>query len=63
LRDMSAFRRLDWLLRNSTCMLKSWSDRTISNVRLQLEIVKEVLHQLEAARDRRALDPHEESLW
>jgi hypothetical protein len=44
-------------------MLKSWSDRTISNVRLQLEIVKEVLHQLEAARDRRALDPHEESLW
>jgi hypothetical protein len=28
-------------------MLKSWSDHTIGNIRLQLEVAKEVLYQLE----------------
>jgi hypothetical protein len=59
---MSVFRCLDWLLRNSVHVLKSWSDRIIGNVRLQLEITKEVLHQLKKARDWRVLAPYEESL-
>jgi hypothetical protein len=43
-------------------MLKSWSDRTIGNIRLQLEVDKEVLHRLEQARDLRLLASHEEAL-
>jgi hypothetical protein len=43
-------------------MLKSWSDRTIGNIRLQLEVDKEVLHRLEQARDLRPLASHEEAL-
>jgi hypothetical protein len=41
--DASQFRRLDWLLRNLARMLKSWSDRTIGNIRVQLEVAKEVM--------------------
>jgi hypothetical protein len=43
-------------------MLKSWSHSTIGSDRMQLEIGKELLHQLEMARDQRVLAPHEESL-
>jgi hypothetical protein len=42
--------------------LKSWSDRFIGNVHLQLALANEIVARLEAARDRRTLAPHEESL-
>jgi hypothetical protein len=54
--------RLDWLLYNTTRMLKSWSDKHIGSVRLQLEVAKEVVHRLELARDHRPLAGFEESL-
>jgi hypothetical protein len=62
LRGVSTFQCLDWLLWNSAHMLKSWSHSTIGSDRMQLEIGKELLHQLEMARDQRVLAPHEESL-
>jgi hypothetical protein len=43
-------------------VLKSWSDKFIGNVRVQLEVAKEVVHRLEMARDRRQLATHEEEL-
>jgi hypothetical protein len=43
-------------------MLKSWSDRMVGNIQMQLEIPKEVVHQLEMARDHRDLIRQEESL-
>jgi hypothetical protein len=60
--EANPFKRLDWLLRNSAHFLKSWNDRFVRNVRLQLEIAKEVVARLEMARDRRFLAAHEESL-
>jgi hypothetical protein len=62
LRDTNPCCRLDWLLQNTARMLKSWSDKHIGNVRMQLEVAKEVVHRLEMARDRRTLAAHEESL-
>jgi hypothetical protein len=62
LRDVNPCRRLDWLLRNTLRVLKSWSDKFIGNVRVQLEVAKEVVHRLEMARDRRQLATHEEEL-
>lgn len=56
------FQRLDWLLRNTARMLQSWNARSIGNVRLQLEIAKEVLHRLEIAQDHRTLAAHEDEL-
>jgi hypothetical protein len=53
LTDADPCRRLDWLLRNTARVLKSWSDRCIGNIRSQLEVAKEVVHRLEMARDRR----------
>jgi hypothetical protein len=53
---------LDWLLRNTTHCLTSWSDRFIGNIRLQLELDKEVIHKFEVARDMHQLQPHEEEL-
>jgi hypothetical protein len=50
------------LFRNTTRFLKSWSDRVVGNVRLQIELAKEVAHRLEVARDRRQLATHEEGL-
>jgi hypothetical protein len=55
LRDANPFRRLDWLFRNTARVLKSWSDKLCGNVRRQLEIAKEVVHQLEMAHDHRRL--------
>jgi hypothetical protein len=43
LRDANPFRRLDWLFRNTVRFLKSWSDHFVGNVRLQLEVAKEVV--------------------
>jgi hypothetical protein len=60
--DTNPFRKLEWLLRNTFKALQSWSDRSVGNIRLQLEVVREVGHRLEMASDRRALATHEESL-
>jgi exonuclease III len=38
LHEANLFKRLDWLLRNSARFLKSWNDRFVGNVRLQMEI-------------------------
>jgi hypothetical protein len=40
--------------------LQKWSQRKVGNIRLQLNIVKEILHSLEIARDNRALSPGKE---
>jgi hypothetical protein len=32
-------------------LLKSWSDHSIGNIRVQLEVTKEVVHRLQIARD------------
>jgi hypothetical protein len=53
---------LDWLLRNTAKMLTSWNDCFIGNIRMQLEVAKEVLVNLEAAQDSRQLSVLEESL-
>jgi hypothetical protein len=42
--------------------LKNWSDHFVGNIRTQLEVAKEVVHQLEMACDRRPLSHHEEEL-
>jgi hypothetical protein len=61
--DANPFRHLDWLLCNTTRVLKSYNARFIGNVRTQLAIAKEVVLHLEAARDNRQLASHEEDLW
>jgi hypothetical protein len=62
LHGAGAFRRLDCLLHNKARFLQSWSDRSIDNIKMQLVVAKEVVLQLEKARDRRQLTTHEESL-
>jgi hypothetical protein len=49
-------------LHNKARFLQSWSDRSIDNIKMQLVVAKEVVLQLEKARDRRQLTTHEESL-
>jgi hypothetical protein len=43
-------------------MLKSWSDIFVGNVCIQIEVTKEVILQLEKARDQRPLFVHEEGM-
>jgi hypothetical protein len=62
LRNASPFAHLDWLLQNTTRVLKSWSDRSIGSIRLQLEVAKEVVHRLEITRDWQDLSVHEKEL-
>jgi hypothetical protein len=50
------------MLRNTARALRSWSDRSIGNIRMQLELTKEVVLRLETARDRCNLSMLEESL-
>jgi hypothetical protein len=56
-RHADPYRRLDWFLRNTARFLKRWSDHITCNVRVQLEVTKEVVHRLEMARDHRARRP------
>ena len=42
--------------------LQRWSQRKVGNIRLQLEMAKEILHRLEIARDVREFSPGEEWL-
>jgi hypothetical protein len=41
--------------------LQSWSDKKVGHVRTQLDLAKEILHQLEIAQDSRLLAPNE--IW
>jgi len=41
--------------------LQRWRQRKVGNVKLQLEIAKEILHRLEIARDSRDLSDREEN--
>jgi hypothetical protein len=63
LRNASPFAHLDWLFRNTARFLKSWSDRFIGNIWLQVAIAKEVLSRLKATGDHRSLATHEDKVW
>jgi hypothetical protein len=54
--------RLDWLFHNTARALKTYSDHHISNIRMQLEVAKEVVYRMEMAQDRRVLATHEADL-
>jgi hypothetical protein len=62
LRDADPFQHLDWLFRNMARFLKSWSDSCVGNIRIELEVAKEIVLCLEMACDRRVLSSHEELL-
>jgi hypothetical protein len=62
LQNATPFERLDWLLRNTSRFLKSWTDRLIGNIRIQLALAREVIERLESAGDRRPLAAHEATL-
>ena len=49
--DIDAFRCLNFKLRNTAKMLRSWSAKNIGSVRLQLAIAKEIVLRLDAAQD------------
>jgi hypothetical protein len=53
------FRRLDFLLRNSTRELQSWAAQKIGNVKEQLLMAKEVVFQLDQAQERRVISDDE----
>jgi hypothetical protein len=57
--DADAFRRLDCKLRNTISSLRSWSQKYIGSVRLQLAVATEVIHKIDQAQDRRPLSSHE----
>jgi hypothetical protein len=59
---VSPFCKLDWLLCNTTWFLKSWSNRFVGSIRVQLKIAKKVIHQLESSCDRRHLLDHEKDI-
>jgi hypothetical protein len=60
--NVSPFTRLDWLLRNMPKCLKSWSDKNIGSIRLELEMAEEIMLHLEIARDSWQLSASEEEL-
>lgn len=55
-------RILDCKLRNTAKALKSWSMRQVGSVRLQLMMSREIVAQLDAAQDLRALSDGEQAL-
>jgi hypothetical protein len=60
--NANPFRKLAWLLRNTTRCLQSWSTKIIGNVWVQLSLASEVVHRLEITHDRRPLAPQEDAL-
>jgi hypothetical protein len=48
-------------LKTTARSLQSWNDKKIGKIKLQLEMARELLHQLEVAQDNRSLSPAE--LW
>ena len=49
------FRVLDYKLRNVARALKSWSDKKIGSVRMQLALVREAIARLDVAQESRSL--------
>jgi hypothetical protein len=62
LTNTSPFTHLDRLFRNTACFLKSWSDCFIGNMRMQLDMAKEVVARLEVVGDLCLLNPDEDVL-
>jgi len=56
-----AVKRLFLKLQRLSRDLQRWRQRKVGNVKLQLEIAKEILHRLEIARDSRDLSDREEN--
>ena len=56
------FRVLDYKLRNVARALKSWSDKRIGSVRLQLALARDVVLRLDEAQDSRSLSIQEAQL-
>jgi hypothetical protein len=48
-------------LKTTARSLQSWNDKKVGKIKLQLEMARELLHQLEVAQDNRSLSPAE--LW
>jgi exonuclease III len=48
-------------LKTTARCLQSWNDKKVGKIKLQLEMARELLHQLEVAQDNRSLSPAE--LW
>jgi hypothetical protein len=55
----SPFVVIDAKIKATTRGLQSWSDKSVGHVNTQLALVREVLHQLEIANDRRVLSSEE----
>lgn len=60
--NADACRVLDYRLRSTAKALKSWSASNVSSVRSQLFIARELIAQLDAAQDTRALTEDERVL-
>jgi hypothetical protein len=46
-------------IKRLSCHLQSWSQRNVGNIKEQLQLAKEIIHQLEIAQNSRALSPQE----
>lgn len=55
-------RTIDHLLRETAKGLKKWSAKAVGSIQTQIQVAKEVIFRLEAARDSRSLSPAELSL-
>lgn len=51
--------RVDAKLRATSRALQAWSQKKVRNVKSQLELARELLHQLDIAQDHRVLIPEE----
>ena len=56
------FRILDFKLRNVARALRSWSDKKVGSVRLQLALARELILRLDVAQEARALSAPEAQL-
>jgi hypothetical protein len=62
LHNADPFRNLDYKLRNTAKALKSWSQKHVGSIRLQLAVARELIFKLEQAQDYRALSTEEVQL-
>jgi hypothetical protein len=62
LRSTCAVEGLFLKLQHLSKDLQRWGQRKVGNIKLQLEMAKEILHRLEVARDSRELSDSEEWL-
>lgn len=56
-------RVLDYKFRNVARALRSWSDKKIGSVRLQLALAREVILRFDEAQEHRVLTHQEAQLW